>query len=58
MFIRAFRHVLTKDQEKHGVKNYELDEKTVDEFQLKVDELIDVEAADAASSAQADADVE
>ncbi|KAJ7501283.1 hypothetical protein B0H11DRAFT_1908160 [Mycena galericulata] len=56
--IKAFRHVLTKDQEKHGVKNYELDEKTVDEFQLKVDELIDVEAADAASSAQADADVE
>ncbi|KAJ7697138.1 hypothetical protein B0H17DRAFT_1197535 [Mycena rosella] len=51
---RAFRHILTVDQDKHGAKDYDLDEKTVDDFQQKVDDLIDVGAVDAATSAQAD----
>ncbi|KAJ7845606.1 hypothetical protein B0H14DRAFT_3454874 [Mycena olivaceomarginata] len=36
---RAFRHILTQDQDKHGAKTYVLDD-TVDAFQLQVDELI------------------
>ncbi|KAJ7698600.1 hypothetical protein B0H17DRAFT_1196707 [Mycena rosella] len=51
---RAFRHILTIDQDKHSAKDYDLDEKTVDNFQQKVDNLIDVGAVDAATSAQAD----
>ncbi|KAJ7508195.1 hypothetical protein B0H11DRAFT_2308408 [Mycena galericulata] len=54
---KAFRALLTEDQSTHGVKDYELDEK-VDEFQQQVDELIDVGAIDAATSAQAAADDE
>ncbi|KAJ7705481.1 hypothetical protein B0H17DRAFT_1193154 [Mycena rosella] len=47
---KAFKHILTIDQDKHGAKDYELDEKTVDDFQQKVDDLIDVEAVNAATS--------
>ncbi|KAF8147461.1 hypothetical protein K438DRAFT_1626254, partial [Mycena galopus ATCC 62051] len=48
---RAFRHVLTQDQDKHGAKNYVLDENAVDNFQQQVDDVIDVSAIDAATSA-------
>ncbi|KAF8142844.1 hypothetical protein K438DRAFT_1784350 [Mycena galopus ATCC 62051] len=47
---RAFRHVLTQDQDKHGAKNYVLDENPIDDFQQQVDDLIDVNAIDAATS--------
>ncbi|KAJ6542997.1 hypothetical protein B0H19DRAFT_1077018 [Mycena capillaripes] len=50
--IRAFRQTLTEDQDKHGAKNYVLDENAVDGFQQQVDELIDVSSVDAATSAQ------
>jgi hypothetical protein len=43
---------LTEDQDKHGAKNYVLDENAVDGFQQQVDELIDVSSVDAATSAQ------
>ena len=49
--FRAFRHTLEKAKAKHGIRNYnELDEK-VDEFQQKVDDLIEVGVIDAATSA-------
>ncbi|KAJ7872139.1 hypothetical protein B0H14DRAFT_2570388 [Mycena olivaceomarginata] len=38
---RAFRHILTEDQDTHGVKAYELDDNTVDTFQEAVDTLIE-----------------
>ncbi|KAJ7364337.1 hypothetical protein DFH08DRAFT_798697 [Mycena albidolilacea] len=48
---------LEVDQAKHGVQDsYELDETVVDEFQQKIDDLIDIHAVDAAtSSTQGDA---
>ncbi|KAJ7692326.1 hypothetical protein B0H16DRAFT_1752033 [Mycena metata] len=46
---RAFRHILEADQAKHGSKDYELDNETVDLFQQQVDDLIDAGAADASS---------
>ncbi|KAF8152107.1 hypothetical protein K438DRAFT_1987917 [Mycena galopus ATCC 62051] len=48
---RAFRHILTQDQDKHGANTYVLDEHTVDTFQLQVDEFINVSVIDAATSA-------
>ncbi|KAJ7854787.1 hypothetical protein B0H13DRAFT_2358274 [Mycena leptocephala] len=50
----AFRHVLEQDQAKHGKKNYKDSdiEGKVDPFQQKVDDIIDIEAMDAATSAQ------
>jgi hypothetical protein len=51
---RAFRHILTGDRKEHGVDNYTLKENT-DEFQQKVDDVIDaddVNAVNAATSAQ------
>ncbi|KAJ7887447.1 hypothetical protein B0H13DRAFT_2342340 [Mycena leptocephala] len=52
--VRAFRHVLEQDQAKHGKKNYKDSdiEGKVDPFQQKVDDIIDIEAMDAATSAQ------
>ncbi|KAJ7852216.1 hypothetical protein B0H14DRAFT_3866134 [Mycena olivaceomarginata] len=44
---RAFRHILTEDQDTHGAKTYELDENTVDTFQEGVDALIEAGARDA-----------
>ncbi|KAJ7321107.1 hypothetical protein DFH08DRAFT_713130 [Mycena albidolilacea] len=44
---RAFRHILTEDQDTHGAKTYELDENTVDTFQEGVDALIEAGAKDA-----------
>jgi 7-cyano-7-deazaguanine synthase in queuosine biosynthesis len=54
---RGFRQALEADQAKHGIQDsYELDETVVDEFQQKIDDLIDIRAVDAAtSSAQGDA---
>ncbi|KAF8134133.1 hypothetical protein K438DRAFT_1997844 [Mycena galopus ATCC 62051] len=53
MLTRGFRFALTSDQDKHGSKDdYTLDETAVDEFQQKVDDLIDIGVVDAASSAQ------
>jgi hypothetical protein len=49
--FRAFRHVLTVDQDKHGIKDYELDEKAIDDFQKTVDDVIDVGTVNAATSA-------
>ncbi|KAJ7693872.1 hypothetical protein B0H17DRAFT_1199556 [Mycena rosella] len=49
--IKGFRYYLEVDQRKHGVKDYELDEKTVDSFQQEVDDLIDAGAIDTATSA-------
>ncbi|KAJ7793509.1 hypothetical protein B0H14DRAFT_2622829 [Mycena olivaceomarginata] len=52
--VRAFRHVLEQDQAKHGKKNYKDSdiEGKVDPFQQKVDDIIDIKAMDAATSAQ------
>ncbi|KAJ6623229.1 hypothetical protein B0H10DRAFT_2213617 [Mycena sp. CBHHK59/15] len=47
---RAFRHILTKDQNTHGVKDYEISDTTVDNFQQEVDDLIDAGATDLATS--------
>ncbi|KAJ7782556.1 hypothetical protein DFH07DRAFT_949347 [Mycena maculata] len=47
---RAFRHVLTKDQNKHGVKDYELTDGAVNNFQQEVDDLIDAGTTDLATS--------
>ena len=47
---RGFREVLKADQQKHGVKNYDLDEH-VDTFQQSVDD--DIEAAGEAGTAAA-----
>ncbi|KAJ7221180.1 hypothetical protein C8J57DRAFT_1731840 [Mycena rebaudengoi] len=55
---KAFRHVLTHDQNTHGIKDYDLDEKAVDDFQQTVDDVIDVGVIDAATSAHTDASVE
>ncbi|KAJ7671104.1 hypothetical protein B0H14DRAFT_3690667 [Mycena olivaceomarginata] len=54
---KGFRQALEADQAKHGIQDsYELDETVVDEFQQKIDDLIDIRAVDAAtSSAQGDA---
>ncbi|KAF7378117.1 hypothetical protein MSAN_00236000 [Mycena sanguinolenta] len=50
---KAFRHILTEDQNKHGKKTeYVLDE-VVDDFQQQVDDLIDVGALEAVTSADA-----
>ncbi|KAJ7432811.1 hypothetical protein B0H11DRAFT_2297169 [Mycena galericulata] len=46
---KAFHHILTTDQELHGVKDYELDE-DIDAFQQEVDDLIDAGAKDVATS--------
>ncbi|KAJ7281321.1 hypothetical protein C8J57DRAFT_1500023 [Mycena rebaudengoi] len=48
---KVFRHVLTVDQDKHGIKDYELDEKAIDDFQKTVDDVIDVGTVNAATSA-------
>ncbi|KAJ7162514.1 hypothetical protein C8R46DRAFT_1283531 [Mycena filopes] len=52
--VRAFRHVLDKDQGTHGKKTYkDTDiEDGVDEFQKTVDDIIDIGVVDAATSAQ------
>ncbi|KAJ7698806.1 hypothetical protein B0H14DRAFT_3528761 [Mycena olivaceomarginata] len=51
---RGFRQALEADQAKHGVKGgYELDETVVDEFQQKIDDLIDIRVVDAATSSSA-----
>jgi hypothetical protein len=48
----AFRHILEKDQEGHGVTDYDLraEDETVDGYQQEIDEVIDVNLADAAST--------
>ncbi|KAJ7327985.1 hypothetical protein DFH08DRAFT_1026076 [Mycena albidolilacea] len=47
---RGFRHVLTQDQDKHGAKDYVLDETTVDDFQQQVDNMIAVDTATSTAS--------
>ncbi|KAJ7460044.1 hypothetical protein B0H11DRAFT_2242266 [Mycena galericulata] len=47
---KAFRHILTKDQELHGVKDYEINDTGVDNFQQEVDDLIDAGATDLATT--------
>ncbi|KAJ7018200.1 hypothetical protein C8F04DRAFT_1329161 [Mycena alexandri] len=47
---KAFRHILTADQERHGVNDYVLDDETVDLFQQEVDDLIDATVMNATSS--------
>ncbi|KAJ6559011.1 hypothetical protein B0H10DRAFT_2194958 [Mycena sp. CBHHK59/15] len=56
MVAKAFRHILAQDQTKHGVKDYEITETGVNEFQQTVNDLIDAGAADVASSVQGDAE--
>ncbi|KAJ7346271.1 hypothetical protein DFH08DRAFT_961712 [Mycena albidolilacea] len=50
--IRAFRHILEKDQEGHGVTDYDLraEDETVDGYQQEIDEVIDANLADVAST--------
>ncbi|KAJ7786693.1 hypothetical protein B0H14DRAFT_2630360 [Mycena olivaceomarginata] len=43
---KAFRHILTEDQDTHGAKTYELDDNTVDTFQEAVDALIEAGTKD------------
>ncbi|KAJ6566321.1 hypothetical protein B0H19DRAFT_1025103 [Mycena capillaripes] len=52
--VRAFRQVLTDDQNKHGAKNYVLDENVVDTFQQEVDDLLAIGVADATTSVEAE----
>ncbi|KAJ6617781.1 hypothetical protein B0H10DRAFT_1948115 [Mycena sp. CBHHK59/15] len=47
---RAFRHILTQDQAKHGVKDYKITEDAVNDFQQTVNDLIEAGAADVASA--------
>ncbi|KAJ6608724.1 hypothetical protein B0H10DRAFT_1955157 [Mycena sp. CBHHK59/15] len=47
---KAFRHILTKDQELHTVKDYEINDTGVDNFQQEVDDLIDAGATDLATT--------
>ncbi|KAJ7670813.1 hypothetical protein DFH06DRAFT_1369978 [Mycena polygramma] len=50
--VRAFRHILTTDQEKHGVKeDYTIEEETADFFQQQVDDVIDANVVNAATTA-------
>ncbi|KAJ7900737.1 hypothetical protein B0H14DRAFT_3123807 [Mycena olivaceomarginata] len=49
---RGFHHVLTQDQDKHGAKDYVLDETTVDDFQQQVDDIIAVDTATSTASVQ------
>lgn len=51
---RAFRHIVEKDQKEHGVKNdKDKDlEDTVDAFQKKVDDLLDIDVVNASTSAE------
>ncbi|KAJ7826884.1 hypothetical protein B0H14DRAFT_3467391 [Mycena olivaceomarginata] len=52
--IRAFRHALERDQEKHGKKTYkdtDIQER-VDDFQQKVDDIISIGAMNAATPSQ------
>ncbi|KAJ7855642.1 hypothetical protein B0H14DRAFT_3865204 [Mycena olivaceomarginata] len=49
---RGFRHVLTQDQDKHGAKDYVLDETTVDDVQQQVDDIIAVDTATSTASVQ------
>ncbi|KAJ7821023.1 hypothetical protein B0H14DRAFT_2371661 [Mycena olivaceomarginata] len=47
---RGFRQALEADQAKHGVKgSYKLDEMVVDEFQQKINDLIDIHVVNAAT---------
>ncbi|KAJ7865313.1 hypothetical protein B0H14DRAFT_3443016 [Mycena olivaceomarginata] len=46
---KAFRHVLSEDQSKHGVNDYTIDETAVDKFQQDVDDLIDATVIGAAT---------
>ncbi|KAJ7899120.1 hypothetical protein B0H14DRAFT_3543429 [Mycena olivaceomarginata] len=46
---KAFRHVLSEDQSKHGVNDYTIDETAVDKLQQDVDDLIDATVIDAAT---------
>ncbi|KAJ7021322.1 hypothetical protein C8F04DRAFT_1195645 [Mycena alexandri] len=53
---KAFRHIVTIDQSEHGVKDYEISDAGVDNFQQEVDDLIDAGTADLASSVTAAAE--
>ncbi|KAJ7909430.1 hypothetical protein B0H13DRAFT_1877712 [Mycena leptocephala] len=44
----AFRHILTKDQNEHSIKDYEISDASVDNFQQEVDGLIDAGTTDLA----------
>ncbi|KAJ7635601.1 hypothetical protein DFH06DRAFT_1336619 [Mycena polygramma] len=51
MITRAFRHILTTDQSLHGVKDdYELGDATIDTFQQEVNDLIDAQVINLATS--------
>ncbi|KAJ7046396.1 hypothetical protein C8F04DRAFT_1248638 [Mycena alexandri] len=56
MFHRAFRHLLIADQETRGANNYVLEDRAADEFQQRVDDIIEVGVLDAATSVQGDGD--
>ncbi|KAJ7097467.1 hypothetical protein C8R44DRAFT_889375 [Mycena epipterygia] len=49
--VKAFSHILAKDQEKHGVNDYEITVSAIDNFQQTVDDLIDAGVTDVATSA-------
>ncbi|KAJ6450182.1 hypothetical protein C8R45DRAFT_1114257 [Mycena sanguinolenta] len=53
---KAFRHILEDNQKTHGKNDIVIDDKAVNEFQQQVDDLIDIGALDAATSAGADAE--
>ncbi|KAJ6614902.1 hypothetical protein B0H10DRAFT_1950308 [Mycena sp. CBHHK59/15] len=48
---KAFRHILSVDQDAHGSKDYQLDDEKVDGFQQEVDDVINANLVDAATSA-------
>ncbi|KAJ6619621.1 hypothetical protein B0H10DRAFT_1946671 [Mycena sp. CBHHK59/15] len=50
---KAFRHILTTDQELHGSKDYDIAQENVDGFQQEVDYVIDANIFDAATTATA-----
>ncbi|KAJ6629916.1 hypothetical protein B0H10DRAFT_1775444, partial [Mycena sp. CBHHK59/15] len=47
---KAFRHILAADQDRHGSKDYELNDEYVDGFQQEVDDVIDANLVDAATT--------
>jgi hypothetical protein len=51
---RAFRHILEKDQDLHGVKaDYSIADSAVEKLQQEVDDIIDANTLNAATSGAA-----
>ncbi|KAJ7714443.1 hypothetical protein B0H16DRAFT_1742636 [Mycena metata] len=56
--VKAFRHILTHDQDTCGTKNYVLPDRAADDFQQRVDNIIEIGDLDMLTSVQADGNVD